>query len=59
MPNLSTKYLGMELKNPLIVASSGLSRNVKLIEQCETAGAGAVVMKSIFEEDVRRKDKTF
>ena len=59
MPNLSTKYLGMKLKNPLIVASSGLSRSVKLIEQCETAGAGAVVMKSIFEEDIRRKDKTF
>ncbi|MFC1537278.1 dihydroorotate dehydrogenase-like protein [Gemmatimonadota bacterium] len=59
MPDLSVKYLGMQLRNPLIVASSGLTRSVKLIEQCENAGAGAVVMKSIFEEDIRRKDKTF
>jgi len=59
MPNLSVRYLGMELRNPLVVASSGLTRSVKLIEQCESAGAGAVVMKSIFEEDIRRKDRTF
>ena len=59
MPDLSVEYLGLKLKNPLIVASSGLTRNSKLIHQCEEAGAGAVVMKSIFEEDIRRRDKTF
>jgi len=59
MPDLSVEYLGLKLRNPLIVASSGLTRNVKLITQCESEGAGAVVMKSIFEEDIRRKDKTF
>ncbi|HUU26346.1 MAG TPA: dihydroorotate dehydrogenase-like protein [archaeon] len=59
MRNLSVEYLGLKLKNPLIVASSGLTRNVKLIQRCERAGAGAVVMKSIFEEDIRRRDTTF
>jgi len=59
MPDLSVEYLGLKLKNPLVVASSGLTRNSKLIHQCEEAGAGAVVMKSIFEEDIRRRDKTF
>ena len=59
MPDLSVEYLGLKLRNPLIVASSGLTRNARLVRQCEEAGAGAVVMKSIFEEDIRRKDNTF
>jgi dihydroorotate dehydrogenase (fumarate) len=59
MSDLSVIYLGLKLKNPLIVASSGLTRSAKLVGQCESAGAGAVVMKSIFEEDIRRRDKTF
>ncbi|MBW7996412.1 MAG: dihydroorotate dehydrogenase-like protein [Candidatus Glassbacteria bacterium] len=59
MPELSVEYLGLKLRNPLIVASSGLTRNASLVRQCEEAGAGAVVMKSIFEEDIRRKDNTF
>jgi dihydroorotate dehydrogenase (fumarate) len=59
MPDISVEYLGLKLANPLIVASSGLTRNARLIKYCEDAGAGAVVMKSIFEEDIRRRDKTF
>lgn len=59
MADLKTSYLNLELKNPLIVASSGLTRNAKMVARCEEAGAGAVVMKSIFEEDIRRRDKTF
>lgn len=59
MADLKTRYLDLELKNPLIVASSGLTRNARMIARCEEAGAGAVVMKSIFEEDIRRKDNTF
>ncbi len=59
MPDISVEYLGLKLTNPLIVASSGLTRNARLIKQCEAAGAAAVVMKSIFEEDIRRRDKTF
>jgi len=59
MPDMSVEYMGLKLANPLVVASSGLTRNARLIKQCEAAGAGAVVMKSIFEEDIRRRDNTF
>jgi len=51
--DLSTKYLGLSLKNPIIVASCGLTRSVEQLKKCEDAGAGAVVMKSLFEEQIR------
>jgi dihydroorotate dehydrogenase (fumarate) len=51
--DLSTKYLGLSLKNPIIVASCGLTKTVDQIKQCEQAGAGAVVMKSLLEEQLR------
>ena len=50
--DLSTKYLGLELKNPIIVGSSGLTDSVKKIADLEKYGAGAVVLKSIFEEEI-------
>ena len=50
--DLSTKYLGLELKNPIIVGSSGLTSSVEKVKQAEKAGAAAVVLKSIFEEEV-------
>ena len=52
MADLSTKYLGLELRNPIVVASSGLTSSVKDIVQLEKNGAGAVVLKSIFEEQI-------
>lgn len=52
MANLSTKYLGLELKNPIIVGSSGLTDSVDDIKALEKYGAGAVVLKSIFEEEI-------
>jgi len=52
MANLSTVYMGIELKNPLIVASSDLTGNIEGIKKCEEAGAGAVVLKSLFEEQI-------
>lgn len=45
--------MGLELKNPLIAGSSGLTNSVKQIKQLEEAGAGAVVLKSLFEEQIR------
>jgi dihydroorotate dehydrogenase (fumarate) len=51
--NLSTQYLGLSLKNPIIVASCGLTKTVDDIKRCEQAGAGAVVMKSLLEEQIR------
>ncbi len=50
--DLSTKYLGLELRNPVIVGSSGLTDSVSKIEELEKFGAGAVVIKSIFEEEI-------
>ncbi len=54
MPTLETKYLGLKLKNPIIVASSGFTKSVEKIKECEYAGAGAVVLKSLFEEALSR-----
>jgi dihydroorotate dehydrogenase (fumarate) len=52
MVDLSTEYLGMKLKNPVIAGSSGLTNSVKSIKELEEKGAGAVVLKSIFEEEI-------
>ena len=52
MVDLSTEYLGMKLKNPVIAGSSGLTNSVKSIKELEESGAGAVVLKSIFEEEI-------
>lgn len=51
--NLSTTYMGLTLKNPLIVSSSRLTGDIKTIRQCINAGAGAIVLKSLFEEQIR------
>lgn len=55
MPNLETKYMGLTLKNPIVVASSGLTNSVEKIKDLEAAGAGAVVLKSIFEEQINNE----
>jgi dihydroorotate dehydrogenase (fumarate) len=52
MADLSTEYLGMKLKNPIIAGSSGLTNSVKSIKELEENGAAAVVLKSIFEEEI-------
>lgn len=53
MVSLKTSYLGLELKNPLIVSSNPLTNNVEAVARLEQAGAAAVVMRSIFEEQIR------
>lgn len=55
MANLSTTYLGLKLKNPIIAASSGLTNSLDDIKEFEKKGAAAVVLKSIFEEEIRRE----
>jgi dihydroorotate dehydrogenase (fumarate) len=50
--DFSTTYLGLSLKNPIIVGSSGLTSSVKKVKELEAAGAGAVVLKSLFEEEI-------
>ncbi|MDJ0830674.1 MAG: dihydroorotate dehydrogenase-like protein [Desulfobacterales bacterium] len=52
MADLTTNYLGLKLRNPIIAGSSGLSKSVKGVKEYEENGAGAVVLKSIFEEEI-------
>ena len=52
MADLSTQYLGLTLKNPLIASSSGLTNSTDTIERLAEAGIGAIVLKSLFEEQV-------
>ncbi|MDD4385105.1 MAG: dihydroorotate dehydrogenase-like protein [Bacteroidales bacterium] len=52
MANLQTTYLGLKLKNPIIVSSSGLTSNVESIKKLADNGAAAVVLKSLFEEQI-------
>ncbi len=52
MADLTTKYLGLTLRNPIVVASSGLTNSVDDIVELDKNGAGAVVLKSIFEEQI-------
>ena len=50
MRDLTTTYMGLPLKNPLIIGSSGLTRSMENLREYEKRGAAAVVMKSLFEE---------
>jgi dihydroorotate dehydrogenase (fumarate) len=52
MSTISTHYMGLELRNPLIAGSSGLTSTVTGVKSLEDSGAGAVVLKSIFEEEI-------
>jgi len=55
MADLSTTYMGHALKNPIIVGSSDLTMSVNRVRECEEAGAGAVVLKSLFEEQIENE----
>lgn len=52
MANLSTSYLGLNLRSPLIVSSSGLTDELDKLKSAMDNGAGAVVLKSLFEEQI-------
>ncbi len=52
MVTLDTSYMGLSLKNPIIVGSSGLTNSVENIIEIERNGAAAVVLKSLFEEQI-------
>lgn len=52
MANLTTRFFGLELKSPVIAASCGMTGNIESIKKIAQAGAGAVVLKSIFEEEI-------
>jgi len=52
--NLTTTYLGMKLRTPLVPSASPLSEKIDNIKRMEDAGAAAVVFHSLFEEQARR-----
>ncbi len=57
MADLKTSFAGLELRNPLIVGSSGLTDNIESIKELEDNGAAAIVLKSLFEEEIIREMK--
>ena len=53
MSSLQTRFMGLTLSNPIVAGSSDLTANVDSIRRIEEAGAGAVVLKSLFEEQIQ------
>ena len=53
--DLSTRYLGLQLRNPLLASASPLSHTVDGVRRLADAGVGAVVLYSLFEEQIRRE----
>lgn len=58
MSSLNTSFAGLELKNPIVVSSSSLTDSAEGCLRLEHAGAGAVVLKSLFEEDIVRRTES-
>ena len=57
--DLSTTYLGLQLRNPVVPSASPLMRKVDSIKRMEDAGAAAVVLHSLFEEEIRQASHEF
>ncbi len=53
MTDLKTSYLGLELKNPIIVGACNLVNDMDVVKKLEDAGASAIVYKSLFEEQIQ------
>lgn len=52
MVDLSTKYMGLDLRSPIIAGSSGLTNSLEDFKEIEKFGGGAIVLKSLFEEEI-------
>ena len=50
--NTHTKYLGLDIESPIIAGSCGLTSDIEHLKKLEAAGAGAVIIKSVFEEQI-------
>ncbi|MCX8052644.1 MAG: dihydroorotate dehydrogenase-like protein [Armatimonadetes bacterium] len=55
MPDLKTIFMGIELRSPVVVGASSLSRRVDNIKAAEEAGAGALVIYSLFQEQIEQE----
>jgi len=56
--DISTTYVGLKLRNPIIIAAAGITETAERIEKAAQAGAGAVVMKSFFDDEIKKKYAT-
>jgi dihydroorotate dehydrogenase (fumarate) len=54
--DLSTRYLGLELRSPIVASASPLTRDPAAVAKLEEAGAGAIVMPSLFEEEIENEE---
>jgi len=54
MTDLATRYLGLELRNPVVASASPLSNSADGVRRLADGGAGAVVLYSLFEEELRQ-----
>ena len=59
MADLSCRYLGLDLRNPIVIGSSGMTSTIEHLKELYNKGAGAVVLKSIFEEQIRVEMEDF
>jgi dihydroorotate dehydrogenase (fumarate) len=59
MADLSTTYMGLALKNPIIAGASALTANMASIKRLEEGGAASIVTKSLFEEQIQLERFTF
>lgn len=55
--DLTTRYLGLELRSPLVASASPLTRRLDALQEIEACGAGAVVLPSVFEEQIEREQE--
>ena len=55
--DLTTEYLGLTLKNPLVVAANPLTGKIETLQQVEAAGASAAVLPSLFEEQIEHEEQ--
>lgn len=53
--NITTKFMGFDIKSPIIVGSCDLTSNIENLLKIEQAGAGAVILKSLFEEQITQE----
>ncbi|NLX67746.1 MAG: 4Fe-4S binding protein, partial [Bacteroidales bacterium] len=59
MKNLATSYMGIQLKNPIILGASEMSSEIDSLKKAEQAGAAAIVYKTLFEEQIQLEDLQF
>ena len=57
MTDMNTTYMGLQLRSPLVVSASPLSGEITNFRRMQDAGAGAIVMHSLFEEQIERESR--